>query len=105
MNKKPMWSLQVTGVALAVSQAFAPQAIAQTAEPNTVVVTGIRASLQSSVATKRDTMEIVDSISAEDIGKLPDANVAETMTRVPGVGGYRYGGEGASPSGNGSGLT
>jgi iron complex outermembrane recepter protein len=50
-------------------------------------------------------MEVVDSITAEDIGKLPDSNVAETLTRIPGVQGYRYGGEGASPVGNGSGLT
>jgi TonB-dependent receptor len=70
-----------------------------------VVVTGIRASAQSSVAIKRDTMEVVDSITAEDIGKLPDPNVTETMTRIPGVQGYRYGGEGASPVGSGSGVT
>jgi iron complex outermembrane receptor protein len=46
-----------------------------------VVVTGIRQSLQSSVAMKKNTMEVVDSIRAEDIGKLPDPNVAETLTR------------------------
>jgi iron complex outermembrane receptor protein len=70
-----------------------------------VVVTGIRQSLQSAVSMKKNTMEVVDSIRAEDIGKLPDPNVAETLTRVPGVQGYRYGGEGASPVGVGSGLT
>lgn len=72
---------------------------------NEVVVTGIRKSLQSAVQMKKQTMEVVDSIRAEDIGKLPDPNVAETLTRVPGVQGYRYGGEGASPVGQGSGLT
>ncbi|PLR25672.1 TonB-dependent receptor [Caulobacter zeae] len=70
-----------------------------------VVVTGIRQSLQSAVQVKKNTMEVVDSIRAEDIGKLPDPNVAETLTRIPGVQGYRYGGEGASPVGAGSGLT
>jgi iron complex outermembrane receptor protein len=70
-----------------------------------VVVTGIRQSLRSSAEIKRDAIEVVDSITAEDIGKLPDSNVAETLTRIPGVQGYRYGGEGASPVGNGSGLT
>ncbi|HEU4778694.1 MAG TPA: TonB-dependent receptor, partial [Steroidobacteraceae bacterium] len=70
-----------------------------------VVVTGIRESLESSAAIKRNSLEVVDSITAEDIGKLPDSNVAETMTRIPGVQGYRYGGEGASPVGVGSGLT
>lgn len=70
-----------------------------------VVVTGIRESLQTSAEIKRNTLEVVDSITAEDIGKLPDPNVAETMTRIPGVQAYRYGGEGASPVGVGSGLT
>jgi TonB-dependent receptor len=70
-----------------------------------VVVTGIRQSLQSAVQVKKNTMEVVDSIRAEDIGKLPDPNVAETLTRIPGIQGYRYGGEGASPVGAGSGLT
>ena len=97
-------SLPISALALAVAQGLfvAPCALAQ---DNTVVVTGIRASARSSVAIKRDTMEVVDSITAEDIGKLPDLNVAETLTRIPGVQGYRYGGEGASPVGAGSGLT
>ena len=105
MNKKLSFSLKVTGIALAVSNAFAPVAMAQEADPSVVVVKGMRASARSSVAIKKDTMEVVDSITAEDIGKLPDPNVAETLTRIPGVQGYRYGGEGASPVGNGSGLT
>lgn len=97
-------SLPISALALAVAQGLfvAPCALAQ---DSTVVVTGIRASARSSVAIKRDTMEVVDSITAEDIGKLPDLNVAETLTRIPGVQGYRYGGEGASPVGAGSGLT
>ncbi len=70
-----------------------------------IVVTGIRASLQSAVQMKKNTMEVVDSITAQDIGKLPDPNVAETLTRVPGVQAYRFGGEASSPVGNGSGLT
>lgn len=86
----------------------APQQTADPAEDNAstdIVVTGIRASLQSAVQTKKNTMEIVDSITAQDIGKLPDPNVAETLTRVPGVQAYRFGGEASSPVGNGSGLT
>jgi TonB-dependent receptor len=107
MHQKYYTVPRMTLVALALSQAFASQAMAQQApaDSNTVVVTGIRASAQSSLAIKRDSMEVVESISAEDIGKLPDPNVEETLTRIPGVQGYRYGGEGASPSGNGSGLT
>jgi TonB-dependent receptor len=107
MNQKLMMSLKLTGVALAVSQAFAPSAFAQqkAEDTNTVVVSGIRASAESALSIKKNTMEVVDSITAEDIGKLPDPNVAETLTRLPGVQGYRYGGEGASPAGYGSGLT
>lgn len=70
-----------------------------------IVVTGVRQSLRTSTAIKRNAPEVVDSISSEDIGKLPDLNVAETLTRVPGVQAYRFGGEAASPVGAGSGLT
>ncbi len=75
------------------------------AEAEAIVVTGMRESLRTSISRKKNTMEIVESITAEDIGKLPDPNVAETLTRIPGVQGYRYGGEGASPVGEGSGIT
>ena len=74
-------------------------------EAGAIVVTGMRESLRTSIARKKNTMEIVESITAEDIGKLPDPNVAETLSRIPGVQAYRYGGEGASPVGEGSGIT
>ena len=107
MNQKYYTGPRMTLVALALAQAFATQAMAQqvpTVDTNTVIVTGLRASAESALSIKKNTMEVVDSITADDIGKLPDPNVAETLTRLPGVQGYRYGGEGASPSGNGSGL-
>lgn len=50
-----------------------------------VVVTGIRGSLASSLNTKRSSDAIVDVITAEDIGKFPDKNLAEAIQRVPGV--------------------
>ena len=50
-----------------------------------IIVTGIRASLQKSIAAKRDSQVIADVLSAEDIGKFPDKNVAEALQRVPGV--------------------
>lgn len=50
-----------------------------------VVVTGIRGSLRQSIAVKRDNVAIVDAISAEDVGKFPDKNLAEALQRVPGV--------------------
>jgi iron complex outermembrane recepter protein len=50
-----------------------------------ITVTGIRASLQQSLDIKRDSLGIVDAISAEDIGKFPDSNLAAAMERIPGV--------------------
>src|SRR4051812_37740631 len=50
-----------------------------------VVVTGIRASLRESLETKRNATAFVDAISAEDVGKFPDKNVAEALQRVPGI--------------------
>ncbi|KAF1699116.1 TonB-dependent receptor [Pseudoxanthomonas jiangsuensis] len=54
-------------------------------ELDTVVVTGIRASLQSSMNLKRDSQGVVDGIVAEDIGKFPDTNLAEALQRISGV--------------------
>jgi iron complex outermembrane receptor protein len=54
-------------------------------EPQTVVVTGIRASLQQSLSRKRNADSVVEVITAEDIGKMPDKNVADSLQRVPGV--------------------
>ena len=51
----------------------------------TVVVTGIRASMQRAMDIKRDATTIVDAVSAEDIGKFPDKNIADALQRVPGV--------------------
>ena len=51
----------------------------------TVVVTGIRASLHSSQEIKQNTNGVVDAITAEDIGKFPDTNLAESIQRIPGV--------------------
>jgi iron complex outermembrane receptor protein len=50
-----------------------------------VVVTGIRASIENAIATKRNSDGIVEALSAEDIGKLPDSTVAESISRLPGV--------------------
>ena len=55
------------------------------AELETVVVTGIRAGIESAIAIKQDSMSIVEAISAEDIGKLPDTSIAESISRLPGL--------------------
>ncbi len=59
-----------------------------------VVVTGIRSSLKRSLDVKRNSTQVVDAISAEDVGKFPDANVAESLQRITGVAIDRTGGEG-----------
>jgi len=50
-----------------------------------VVVTGIRASLEQSIELKRSADSVVDVVTAEDIGKMPDKNIADSLKRVPGV--------------------
>ena len=61
----------------------------------TVVVTGIRASNERALEIKRNAVNYVDAVSSEDIGKLPDKNVADALQRVPGVDTYSTaGGEG-----------
>lgn len=57
-----------------------------------IVVTGLRASIMSSVARKRESSSIVESISAEDLGKLPDASIAEAIARLPGLAAQRLDG-------------
>ncbi len=68
---------------VAVSVVMAPALAQENME--TVVVTGIRASLQSAQSIKQNSDQVVDSITAVDIGALPDRSVAEALQRVPGV--------------------
>lgn len=65
---------------------------------DTVKVTGYRASLQKSLNIKRNADAIVDAISAEDVGKFPAANVAESLSHLPGVSVDRQFGEGEKVS-------
>jgi iron complex outermembrane recepter protein len=67
-------------------------------QPVSIVVTGIRASLQRAVEVKRDAPQVMDVITAQDVGKLPDENVAEALQRVTGVQVTRVFGEGQSVS-------
>src|SRR4051812_22174027 len=69
---------------LAVSAQTAPPAPSQ-ANTSEVVVTGFRSSLQKSLNLKKQAIVVRDSIVAEDIGKFPEANIAESLQRVPGV--------------------
>lgn len=63
-----------------------------------IIVTGLRASLEQAVDIKRDAPQVMDVITASDVGKLPDINVAEALQRVTGVQITRVFGEGQSVS-------
>ena len=57
-----------------------------------VTVTGIRKSIQDSIGVKKNESSIVEVVSAEDIGKLPDASIAESIARLPGIAAQRTNG-------------
>lgn len=57
-----------------------------------VMVTGIRASLMRAQSMKMENTSIVEALAAEDIGKLPDSSIAESLARLPGLAGERKGG-------------
>ncbi|MDP9014935.1 MAG: TonB-dependent receptor [Pseudomonadota bacterium] len=59
-----------------------------------IVVTGYRQSLQSALDAKRISIQPIESVAAEDIGKMPDQNVSESLQRLPGVSINRSGGKG-----------
>ncbi|APG63578.1 TonB-dependent receptor [Sphingorhabdus lutea] len=54
-------------------------------EDQVIIVTGFQASLENAVAEKKNNDQIVESVSAEDIGKLPDASIGESIARLPGL--------------------
>ena len=78
-------ALCCSGVALAADGPDAPAPAASDAPPEEVVITGLRQSLVNSESIKRDASGVVDAITAEDIGKFPDTNLAEAVQRIPGV--------------------
>lgn len=84
----------VSALAFALSgAALAQTAPTDVAEETEIVVTGIRASLASSRDLKRNSVQVIDSVVAEDIGKLPDLAVSDTAARLPGIQVVRLGGE------------
>ena len=67
------------------AEAPVPAAPREPPEKETIIVTGIRGSLQRALDIKRDAMGLVDAITMEQIGKFPDSNLAMAMMRIPGV--------------------
>lgn len=84
----------IATAALSAVAAGANSAFAQDDSIEIVVVTGYRAALENALNTKRMSNAMVDSINAEDVAKFPDANLAESMQRLPGVSISRENGEG-----------
>jgi iron complex outermembrane recepter protein len=80
-------ALAATGAPVLAQDAEEPVAVEGQAEAQEgdIVVTGIRGSIQSSLNAKRDATSIVEVISSEDIGLLPDLSIADTLARLPGI--------------------
>lgn len=85
----------VAALSLLMAGAVQAQDAPAEEEVEEVVVQGIRRSLAKAIDTKRRADHIVDAISAEDIGRFPDANIAESVQRITGVQIVRRGGEAA----------
>lgn len=82
-------------VLIGATGAHAQQATDSKNDTQTIVIKGIRQSLDSSLNLKREARGVVDGIVAEEIGKFPDANLAEAMQRISGVSIDRQAGEGS----------
>jgi TonB-dependent receptor len=76
----------------AASDQQVPADAAQTEQADQIVVTGIRASLATAQSIKRNSDTVVDAITSQDIGSLPDRSVTEALQRVPGVSINRFAG-------------
>lgn len=98
-------SLATLSTALMIGAAFAAPAAAQDADAaqqsgaaidedaGVIIVTGFRASVENSIAAKRESNFIVDVVTADDIAGLPDVSIAESLARLPGVTSQRTGGQ------------
>lgn len=102
--KRNMLSVALaSAMTFSAAGAFA-QAAEQTADPaapatsdeavdlDRVTVTGIRRGIEDAIETKQSSTSIVEAISAEDIGKLPDTSIADSLARLPGLTAQRFGG-------------
>ncbi|KQY28112.1 TonB-dependent receptor [Caulobacter sp. Root487D2Y] len=91
-----------TGLALLLTATGAAHA-QQASTPSTdtveeITVTGIRAGIENAIALKKSSSSIVEAVSAEDIGKLPDISIAESLARLPGLTAQRLDGRAQSIS-------
>src|SRR3978361_1747037 len=86
MRRMPMNTRTLRGSVSALALLLSAGAAAQAQDSTeNVTVTGVRASLESALVLQRDATQIIDSIVSEDIGKLPDSTVVESLQHVTGV--------------------
>ncbi|HEY0282276.1 MAG TPA: TonB-dependent receptor plug domain-containing protein [Rhizomicrobium sp.] len=86
MNRNLKFCTQTAVAALLVGVGLTPaQAQTEQGQIETVIVTGFRASLANALEAKQKSNLIMESVTAEDIGKMPDQNIAESLQRLPGI--------------------
>ena len=93
--------LSGSGLAYAEDTAATPPAPKKAGDADELAeieVTGIRAAIQSAIEVKRESGSIVEAVSAEDIGKLPDTSIAESISRLPGLTSQRANGRASAIS-------
>ncbi|PUA28685.1 MAG: TonB-dependent receptor [Cellvibrio sp. 79] len=94
MNKIMRHKKLPVAIALLAAGCSASVFAQTTEEPEEMVITGIRSSLQQALSVKQNSDAIVDAINAEDIGEFPDKNIADSLQRIPGISVDRNWGEG-----------
>ncbi|WP_016953959.1 TonB-dependent receptor [Catenovulum agarivorans] len=84
-SRKGLLMLAVASAAANAQEVNESEAEAQTEAAEVIMVKGYRGSLLTSAAAKRDSQGFVDEVFADDIGKMPSQNLAESLSRIPGV--------------------
>lgn len=97
MSRKVSFNKKILATVIASSAltGLSGFAFAQDETTEEITVTGIRASMERAMDVKRESAGVVDAINAEDIGKFPDTNLAESLQRITGVSIDRNNGEGS----------
>ncbi|RXD76145.1 TonB-dependent receptor, partial [Xanthomonas perforans] len=83
----PTWAAAQTATPAQASdaqQGASEQTAGAVTDLDKVQVTGLRRAIEGAISVKRDSTSIVEAISAEDIGRLPDVSIAESLARLPG---------------------
>ncbi|HMH27293.1 MAG TPA: TonB-dependent receptor plug domain-containing protein, partial [Steroidobacteraceae bacterium] len=85
MNRIALAVKSALGIAMLVPPSLALAAAPDNSALEEIVVTGIRRSVELSIEAKRNATELTEVVTAEDIGKMPDKNVADSLARLPGI--------------------